>query len=348
MVVHFLKKLLRFPTFHKILLANFAIALASALLGVEAGLYLSRSGSENIRWELVVLLALTASLMGLGANMLVLRFALSPLLDLQGVARKVIDGDLTARVPESMLGDSSLDQLVQAFNSMLESVQMDRSRLETLSGQILQAQEDERKRIARELHDETAQALTALLVRLRLLSNATTLEEAKSRVAELREVTARTLEEVRKLALELRSAVLDDLGLVAALELYIDEYNQRGNATARLVHDSLPQRLPPEVELALYRVAQESLTNAARHSHSKNIEVRLERSDSSISLTVEDDGIGFDVDSVFSRRGDRRLGLFGMRERVLLLGGDFTVESAPGKFTRVTARVPTSRKSITV
>ncbi|MCL5962278.1 MAG: histidine kinase [Chloroflexi bacterium] len=336
--------LLRFPVFHKILLANFAITVLSAFLGAQAGAHLS-GPAGNADWTHFVGFIFVGAVLSLVANALVVKVALSPVAKLQAAAGKVIQGDLSTVVPKSVLADSSIGHLVEVFNSMLESVRVDRQQLEVLSGQILQAQEEERKRIARELHDETAQALTALLVRLRLLSNASTLEEAKGRVAELREVTARTLEEVRRLALELRSAVLDDLGLVAALEIYVDDYNKLGNATTRLHCRGVQQRLSPETELALYRVVQESLTNAARHSKATSVDVSLEREGAWVNLTVEDNGIGFDVERALSGR-NVGLGVFGMRERIVLLGGDFLVESIPGSFTRVKARVPALAKSL--
>lgn len=338
-------KFLRFPTFYKILIANSLIVTASVIVGFQLGIYHARQSTGNPNWNLILTFTAIGIGMGFWFNFLVLKAALLPISRLQEAARRARGGDLSARVDKVTLSDPSLDNLVEAFNAMLDSVERNQRQSQMLSGQILQAQEEERKRVARELHDETAQALTALLVRLRLLSKAATLEEAKGRVAELRELTARALEEVRRLALELRSTVLDDLGLVAALGSYVDEYNSRYTVRASLECSEINRRLPPQVELALYRVVQEALTNVARHADANNVWVRLQFLDDGWAyLTVEDDGRGFDVETVLSRRNGG-LGLFGMRERVALLGGEFWIDSAPGKHTVLRACVPLGGKS---
>src|SRR5437762_6847602 len=150
---------------------------------------------------------------------------------------------------------------------MLDVLQDHRGLIQKRSEQVLAAQEDERKRIARELHDETAQALTTLLIRLKILEKARTAPEIRGQIDELRELTAETLEGVRKLAVELRPATLDDLGLVAALEGYTDSYGSRLpiNVSFNAIgFDGRQDRLPPQVELVLYRVVQEALTNVAK------------------------------------------------------------------------------------
>ncbi len=342
-----LYRFLRFPTFYKILLANSVIVIVSVILGFQVGISHAQDVVDNPNWDIVVIFSMTGIgiVIAFGVNFLVLKAALLPISRLQEAARRVRNGDLSARVDKVTLSDTSLDQLVEAFNAMLDSVERNQRQSQMLSGQILQAQEEERKRVARELHDETAQALTALLVRLRLLAKAGTLEEAQSRVAELRELTARALEEVRRLALELRCAVLDDLGLVAALGSYVDEYNDRYDIQANLECSDINRRLPPQTELALYRVVQEALTNVARHAKANNVWVRLHLlEDGWIYLTVEDDGQGFDVEKVVSRRNGG-LGLFGMRERIALLGGEFWIDSAPGKHTTIRACVPAAVRS---
>lgn len=333
-------RFLRFPTFYKILLANSLIAAASVIVGLEIGFDQLSQRPAGLYGEPLFVLAL----LGIGSafvlNFLVLKAALWPVLRLQEVARKVRAGDLSTRVDRVMLSDTSLDNLIEAFNAMLDSVERNQKQFQTLSGQILQAQEEERKRVARELHDETAQALTALLVRLRLLSKASTLEEAVGRVAELRELTSRALDEVRHLALELRCAVLDDLGLVPALGWYVDEYMKRFEIRASLECTGINRRLSPEVELALYRVVQEALTNVARHADARNVWVKLRMVDDAwADVSIEDDGRGFDVEEVMSRRNGG-LGIFGMRERIALLDGEFWIKSTPGGNTTVRACVP--------
>jgi len=204
------------------------------------------------------------------------------------------------------------------------------------------AQEEERRRIARELHDEAGQALAALLVSLRLMENAPTLEEARAQVGRMREVVNQTLDEIRALAWELRPSVLDDLGLVPALARYIQSCRSRFGMEVDLEVVGLAQvRLPWEVETALYRIAQEALTNAARHAGARHVGVVLEQRGNHVLLIVEDDGAGFDVAQARASAQERnRLGLYGMEERASLVGGRLTVESAPASGTTVVVEVP--------
>jgi two-component system sensor histidine kinase UhpB len=219
--------------------------------------------------------------------------------------------------------------------------------LQKLSEQVLAAQEDERKRIARELHDETAQALTTLLIHLKILERARSASEIRGQINELRELTAETLEAVRKLAVELRPATLDDLGLLAALEAYAEGYAARiplrVNFAARGFKDG-DGRLPPQVELVLYRVVQEALTNAAKHARADAVRIQLDRSPDEVVAIVTDDGQGFDVEDMMRSR-ERGLGLFGMQERLALVQGQLVIDSEPGRGTRVEARVPSAPRT---
>jgi two-component system sensor histidine kinase UhpB len=225
---------------------------------------------------------------------------------------------------------------------MLDVLGEHRALLQKLSEQVLAAQEDERKRIARELHDETAQALTTLLIHLKILERARSATEIRGKINELRELTAETLEGVRKLAVELRPATLDDLGLPAALEAYTEGYAGRiplnVDFAARGFRDE-DGRLSPQVELVLYRVVQEALTNAAKHAQANEVRVELTRTPDTIVATVSDNGHGFDVEEMMRSR-ERGLGLFGMQERMALVQGQLVIDSQPGRGTRVEARVP--------
>lgn len=234
--------------------------------------------------------------------------------------------------------------LLENIQHQLEESYRYREQLRQLSSQILGAQEEERKRVARELHDDTAQALTSLLVRLRLLERATNLEEAKASLGELRDLTASTLQGVRQLALDLRPSVLDDLGLVAALKWHIGNFGQRWGIRAEFQARGLNGRLSPDLELVLYRVAQEALTNVAKHSGASRVSLSLELHGRRLRLTVEDDGRGFPVAQFIGRRAQRSkgqgLGLFGMQERLALVAGKLSIESQPGSGTKLVAEVP--------
>ncbi len=217
---------------------------------------------------------------------------------------------------------------------------------ERVRGQLLEkvigAQEEERKRIARELHDDTGQAITSLMVGLRATSDASE-PTTRSRLDALRDIAAQTLESVKRLARELRPPLLDDLGLPAALERYVASYraNFGLNADLQMTGFSNNGRLVPEVEIALYRIIQESLTNVAKHAHAHNVSIVVERKPRAVVAVIEDDGCGFDVRAVSeSPHEESRLGLHGMRERAELVGGRLQIESAVGSGGSVFVEIP--------
>jgi two-component system, NarL family, sensor histidine kinase DevS len=196
---------------------------------------------------------------------------------------------------------------------------------------IVAAQELERQRLARELHDETGQALTSILLGLKQLEGA----ESES-VARLRKLVVATLQDVRRLAVELRPKVLDDFGLVAALERLTASFAEQTGIEVDLEAGAITDRLPSEVETAIYRVVQESLTNVVKHSHAHRVSVLLTRSAGRIKAVIEDDGQGFDPEA-HSKDG---IGLIGMRERIALLDGTLAVESSETSGTTVALDVP--------
>ena len=237
---------------------------------------------------------------------------------------------------------SFVRQVLDDLDQTLAKAREYQARLRQMSSQVLTAQEEERKRIARELHDDTAQALTSVLVRLRLLQRSERDGRLQAALTELRDLTAGTLDGVRRLAVDLRPPMLDDLGLAAALRAHLEDFSQRWQIKTAL-KSSGAGRFPPDVELALYRVAQEALSNVAKHAGASQVVARLIRSASTLRLVIEDDGRGFDVQRAKASR-DSGLGLFGMEERLALIGGTLLVESAAGAGTRVCADVPLLRK----
>jgi signal transduction histidine kinase len=201
---------------------------------------------------------------------------------------------------------------------------------------VVQAQELERSRLARELHDETGQALTSILLGLKPLEEALADHPARDALGDLREQVVGALQDVRRLAVELRPAVLDDFGLVPALERLIDAFAEQSDVRVDFRSALGERRLPSDVETALYRVVQESLTNIVKHANARNISVSLVRRESGVAAVVEDDGAGFDQRTMRAEG----IGLLGMRERLALLDGRLEVESRPGAGTTVVAEVP--------
>jgi len=212
-----------------------------------------------------------------------------------------------------------------------------------LLGKVISAQEEERQRIARELHDEVGQALTAVMMSTALAEQSLPQEmaEAKNKLIGARSLTAQALKDLRRLIFDLRPELLDDLGLVPALRRYIKEHMESAGLKVHLEAVGLRERLPSPVEIALFRVMQEALTNVLRHAQANRVWVRLEKRDTTLTALVEDDGIGFDAARLLAREGDQvTWGLRGMEERIHLLGGHLHIDSTPGQGTRVIVEIP--------
>jgi two-component system, NarL family, sensor histidine kinase DevS len=204
---------------------------------------------------------------------------------------------------------------------------------------VVDAEELERARLARELHDETGQALTSILLGLKHLDDVIETDVARDATAALRELVVTTLQDVRRLAVELRPSALDDFGLVAAIERLAGTVAEQSELVVDLEARLGDQRLPAEAETALYRIVQEALTNVVKHASARRVSITLVRKEGFAVVVVEDDGQGFEREA--TRAGS--LGFVGMRERVELVGGRLTVESAPGAGTTIVAEVPVTR-----
>lgn len=206
---------------------------------------------------------------------------------------------------------------------------------------LIEAQEVERRRIARELHDVVGQALAAVKFRLEAARLAGDPTEVATHVEEAAGIVEQVLGQVRGFALELRPAVLDDLGLAPALRWHLDRLSRRAGFRGRLVSNELVQRFHPEVETACFRVAQEALANVARHARASKVTVELRVRGDDLELWIRDDGVGFDVRAALLRAaGGESMGLSTMRERVQLLGGEIEIASAARRGTRLWARFP--------
>jgi signal transduction histidine kinase len=202
---------------------------------------------------------------------------------------------------------------------------------------VVEAQELERRRLARELHDETGQALTSILLGLKSLEESLGDTDSRAAAAALRELVVETLQDVRRLAVELRPSALDDFGLVAALERLTTSFSEQTGIEIDFEASLADERLPEEVEIALYRIVQESLTNVVKHAHARHVSILLARREGrAVKVVIEDDGHGFDV----AESANGGFGLMGMRERLALLGGRLQIESNGETGTTVAAEVP--------
>lgn len=228
-----------------------------------------------------------------------------------------------------------------ALERVNRELELSHERLRALSRRLLEIQEEERGRLARDLHDDIGQALTALKIQVESLRLASGDEAQRGRVAhrveECVETIQSTLERVRQLSLSLRPPQLDDLGLAAALRSHLDRQARVAGLVAHFDAGEAPHDVSAETETACFRVAQEAITNVLRHARARNLWVRLFDSGGRLALSVRDDGLGFDVQSV------RGLGLAGMEERTALAGGSLELRAAPGKGTTVLATFPLER-----
>jgi signal transduction histidine kinase len=227
---------------------------------------------------------------------------------------------------------------------LFAELEAQREALRQVSLRLVNAQEEERRRISRELHDELGQALTALKINLDVARWALTADVSPKlgrSISEATSLVVQALETARSLSLELRPAVLDDLGLVSALRWEIDRYEQRTGQKVDFEADLAGHVLRSELEITLYRIITEALTNVARHAQASHIRVTVRIENQQLLAGVEDDGVGFDAPAWFASPAERQsLGLVSMRERATLLGGQFQLVSQPGHGTKVYVQLP--------
>ena len=276
------------------------------------------------------LLALSIVLVLL-VNMMMLRRRFSPLDRLIERVEAIDPADPAAfEAPADVAAVEELDRLASSFRKMLHRIDSERKRSGRL---VIRAQEEERRRLARDLHDEVNQALTAILLRLEALSHAA--PDAGDELLELKKLVNQAMAELLHLARTLRPTALDDHGLVPALESQLRRFSAQTGVDAALWTDGDPHRLDSDQEIVVYRVAQEALSNVAQHASARHVKLALSADNDGVELTIRDDGRGFDPHAEHDS-----LGLSGMSERARLLGGRLEVDSSPGSGTSLTLQVP--------
>jgi two-component system, NarL family, sensor histidine kinase UhpB len=327
--------------FYKILIANSSIVVLGAIAGTAVTLQWAQA-AENVL-EFVVLFALLGTLISIIVNWVVLRATFQPLDELERTVDQVRQGNFDARAEKVGLSDPNIDALSDTMNGMLDAVESYRAELHKLSMQVVHAQEEERKRIARELHDDTAQVLTAQLLRLKTIESlGKDLDPAL--LSQLIQMTADALEDVRHMAHELRPPSIDDLGLHASVESLVAQFRDRFCIPATFKSHGLKQRYDPGIEIAVYRIVQEALTNVAKHSSATTASVEVGSDEHVVWAKVIDHGVGFDATSI-KRKDGSGLGLFGMRERAALFGGVLNISSHSGQGTTIEVRIPREDRS---
>jgi len=319
-----LRKLASTPLLAKLVVADVTINIIALWIVGQAP---PGANVEIIVGSLVVTLLL---------NGLLVYWALLPLRTLEATTLRVSRGDIAARFTASPLADRNIARIGRTFNDLLDRLTADRARTRQLAAQVISAADSERARIARELHDSTAQSLSAL----EMMLSAAMVEPASSgnmeRLSTMHDIARQALAEVRTLSHTVHPRVLDDLGLVAAIE-QLARRTRHQSPLKTWVTSDVPGDVSPVIASVLYRVAQEAIGNAVKHASARELHVSITTDEHDVVLEIRDDGCGFDVGA--AEASMRGMGLFSMRERLGLVGGRLEIQSMPRMGTTVRAIV---------
>lgn len=250
--------------------------------------------------------------------------------------------ELSLEITQRKAVEKRLKDSERHYSHLLKQSDYLQEELRRLSRQILSAQEDERKKISRELHDVIAQTLTGINIRLANLKKEAAINTngLEQNIARTQRLVEHSVNIVHRFARELRPTVLDDLGLIPALHTFMKGFRKQTGMQVSLSAFAAVEQLTGERRTVLYRVAQEALTNVSRHAQASQVHVQIERRDGVVCMTIKDDGKGFPAERTLHSKKNKRLGLLGMRERLDMVGGKFSVISGVGKGTEVTAQIP--------
>ncbi len=334
----------RLPILYQVLLGNALVILIGAVGGTAITKQLLQASSI----ELTIFFATVGIILSIGINYFLLRTALRSINLLEHTVERIDRGDTTVRAEVNHIADPQLRHFAQSLNTMLDrlaahtrTLETNRAQLRQLSGQVLRAQEDERKRIARELHDDTSGSLARILLNLQMCEDTAPAgwTDLRAKLRATRTLSEQTLENVRKMIFDLRPALLDDLGLAAAIRWYAKTNLEPSGIQTQF---ELPSavRGSPIIETALFRIAQEAINNIVRHARARHVTIHLSQTTTHWTLSVRDDGQGFDPTTLSAALTEQRWGLFGVRERVTLLGGTCQVDSSAGKGTQLQIEIP--------
>lgn len=327
---------LRAPLVLKLVGANLVIALAT----IAAAMATHGTTLANGR---VVTLLIGALVVAQVVNSLLVIVALRPIRSLEVAASRVASGDTTARVPYSPLADRAVARTGRAMNQLLDDLMQERDRIRRLAAKVIRAQDEERARIARELHDAAAQTMAGVVLQLSVAERECADEELETKLHDIRATATDALEEVRTLSHTIYPRVLEDLGLCAALDWLARRTRETSGLEVGVTLRGTGS-VPAMIASALYRVAQEALLNAVRHSSATAVELRLDVEPRYVTLEIEDDGVGFVAREAETRRPG--MGIFSMRERVALVDGVLDVDSAPGHGCCVRAHIPLDKSRV--
>lgn len=327
----------------RVLIGNSAVIVVGAIGGTLLTRHLAVMGNLGLIL-LFIFLGIPLSLL---VNYLLVCTALRPLRELRIMVDQVRAGQ--PRIPGSMevRADPDIRQLEEAINSMLGRLQNKAAQLRAISERAINAHEEERRRIARGLHDDTAQALSTLIINLERLQteSVSDVPGLRGRLNDAHQLATRALEDLRKIVFDLRPTMLDDLGLVPAIRWYANSSFRPIGVHVSFEIDDESIRLPSHLETLLFRIAQEAVNNVVNHADAHVVRIGLHQSPNAILLEVEDDGRGFDVaQSAGEALRKKRLGILGIQERAALVGGTVDISSEPERGTNLQVSVPLPRE----
>jgi len=327
-----IRRLLKVPLVFKLAGANALIVIAAFFIASLTAGDTGQATSGILEGALILSLVI---------NILLVTLALRPLHQVEDTARRVWQGDLDARVPDSILADRDIAKVGHTLNLLLDGLTGDRERMRLLAQRLISAGDVERETLARALHDSAAQSLAALAFQASAAAQDASDTALAERLQAVRDLATDVLEEVRELGHTLYPHVLNDLGLPSALRRLARDTVQRApavNVNVSVDNAASTGSLPTEVASALYHVAREGVANALRHGNASDIDVEVSVADHTARLTVADNGLGFDV--ARAEREPPGTGLFGMRERLAIIDGELDITSRSGEGTRLLVTVP--------
>lgn len=336
---HWLKSL---PISYRIAIGNTLVITIGAIGGTLITRHLASESADPV--FILIFIGIGALLLSV-TNFLIIKNALHPLSKLSQTVQYLEKDQSGVDLQILKASDPDISKLAITLDSLLHQLEERNLQLSALSARAINAQEEERRRIALTLHDETGQALSMLIINLDRLETQLPLETADLRAKlELnRQVAQRTLSELRKIIYDLRPSILDDLGLVPAIRWFARAHLEEMGIHAEIISDGAEEPLTDHITSTLFRITQEGLNNILKHSQATHAKVQLTKQGGKIELDISDDGCGFDVTKVEQEAIPlQHLGLLGIKERVELLSGKMIIESTPGEGTQIRVEIPTT------
>lgn len=325
--------------YQKIAIGNSLIIIIGAIGGTILTRHLTNNTADI---SLILIFASLGILISVLANLRILKSALRPIRELRHLVDHLQDSHSIIK-SKSIIRDPDISELARALDTLVRQLEERTNQLSALNERVINTQEEERKRIAHSLHDDTAQALLSMMINLDYIEKYLPLidDQLKNKFIQTKKLASDTLLELRKIIFDLRPTILDDLGLTAAIQWYAyNNLEEAGIHTKVTITNNLPD-LPAELSSALFRISQEVINNIVRHSNAKSAEITLSKENENISLHINDDGQGFNIDEVLSDAiHTQHWGLSGIKERAEMVGGTVEISSKKEAGTKIQVDIP--------